>query len=168
MEEWKDIPGYEGKYQVSDLGNVRSLNYRRTGQVRNLALSQHKLGYMMLNLKLEFKKTHYVHRLVAMVFIPNPDSLEEVNHIDGDKTNNQVENLEWCTHFGNMQHAWNNGLLKINHPGNGTDHVNSILTEDQVLDIRSSDKPQIKLAEEFGVSQKTISQIKTRKAWKHI
>lgn len=107
MEEiWKDIPGYEGLYQVSSKGNVRSLNWRNCGFVRNLYLKKHNRGYRHVELAKDgTRKAFTVHRLVAMTFIPNPNNYQTINHIDEDKTNNTVENLEWCTPSQNMRHT---------------------------------------------------------------
>ena len=102
MEIWRDIEGYEGLYQVSNLGRVRSLNYKRTGKVQNMKLGTYPNGYKMVDLKKNNKrKAHLVHRLVAKAFIPNPNQLCEVNHKDEDKANNTVDNLEWCSHIYN-------------------------------------------------------------------
>ena len=106
MEIWKDIEGYEGLYQVSNLGRVRSLNYKRTGKVQNMKLGTYPNGYKMVDLKKNNKrKAHLVHRLVAKAFIPNPDQLCEVNHKDEDKANNAVDNLEWCSHIYNQHYG---------------------------------------------------------------
>lgn len=95
---WKDIEGYEGLYQVSNTGKVRSLNYRCTGKSKTLKQDTTKFGYNLIVLyKNHKRKVYLVHRLVALVFIPNPLNLPQVNHIDEDKTNNAVWNLEWCT-----------------------------------------------------------------------
>ena len=104
MEEevWKDIPGYEGRYQVSDIGRVRSLNYRGTGKVSVLKLSIDKDGYHVISL---FSKTEInqqyrsfrVGRLVGIVFVPNPDNKPEIDHINGIRTDDRVENLRWTT-----------------------------------------------------------------------
>lgn len=96
-EVWKDIPGYEGLYQISNIGNIRSLNYNQTGKVQRLKLDTHK-GYKKLCLyKNGRKKSHRVHRLVALAFIPNPNNLPYINHKDENRANNCVWNLEWCT-----------------------------------------------------------------------
>lgn len=97
-EVWKDIIGYEGLYQVSNLGNVRSLNYNGVkGNIRILT-PLHVCGYLYVHLSKDgFIKTVRIHRLVAEAFIPNPDNLPCVNHKDECKTNNIWTNLEWCT-----------------------------------------------------------------------
>lgn len=92
-EIWKDIPGFEGRYQVSNKGRVKSLNYHNSGKEQVLHTHISKKGYICIGLG---QKTHRVHRLVATVFIPNPHNYPQVNHKDEDKTNNSVENLEWC------------------------------------------------------------------------
>lgn len=106
-EEWKDIPSYEGIYQVSNYGKIRSLNYRRTGQTQLRAPQDNGRGYMIVQLSKENKcKWYLVHRLVAQAFIPNPEDKPTVNHIDGDRANNSVENLEWATYGENNAHSY--------------------------------------------------------------
>lgn len=98
MEEiWLPIKGFEGLYEVSSFGRVRSLNYHRTGQTRILVPAQKKNGYLQVALWKNGKGNYYlIHRLVAEAFIPNWFEDSQVNHIDEDKTNNHVDNLEWC------------------------------------------------------------------------
>lgn len=120
MKKWKDVEGYEGLYQVSDEGEVKSLKYR--GSNKEYILSNRKVtkGYMQVILwKNRKSKTFMVHRLVAQAFIPNPNNYPQINHKDEDKTNNKVENLEWCTNEYN--HNYGTGNIRrgggLNHAG---------------------------------------------------
>lgn len=99
MEEeiWKDIPGWEGLYQVSTMGNIVSLNYNHTGLRKPRIARIDKGGYSYVTLyRNGTTKTMKVHRLVAITFIPNPNNLPQINHRDENKLNNNIENLEWC------------------------------------------------------------------------
>ena len=108
-QEWRDIEGYEGKYQVNQIGQVRSLNYRRTGKTKRLKLGTNKDGYNHVRLGKNGKyKCCLVHRLVAQAFIPNPDNLPEVNHKNEVESDNRVENLEWCTRKYNNSYGTRN------------------------------------------------------------
>jgi len=106
-EIWRNVSGYEGLYQVSNLGNVRSLNWHGEGYTRNLYLKKHPAGYYQVELRGGEcrSKMVTVHRLVAEAFLPNPLNLPCVNHKDEDKRNNQVENLEWCTYEYNNRYS---------------------------------------------------------------
>ena len=107
IEEWKDIPNYEGLYEISDLGNVKSIYSNKI-----LKPSADKYGYVRFSAtKYKIQKTLRIHRLVAELFIPNPLNLPQVNHLDGDKTNCTKSNLEWCTDSENKLHAYANGLM---------------------------------------------------------
>lgn len=98
MEIWKDIEGFNGRYQISNLGRVKSLNYNNTKQEKILVNSLSNRGYYRVSLSLEGQVKQYnVHRLVAEAFIPNPNQLPFINHIDENRTNNNVDNLEWCS-----------------------------------------------------------------------
>lgn len=124
-EIFKEIPGFEGKYSVSNLGNVMSLNYLNKKKPKLLVPIKHHGGYMIVHLGKS--KIRMIHTLVAEAFIPNPDKKKYVNHIDGNKSNNMVTNLEWVTSKENMNHAIMTGLRnphKNNHP-KGKDVVNS-------------------------------------------
>ena len=109
-EIWKDVVGYDGYYQVSDRGNVRSVTRkdsigRKIGG-RILKPRYNRGGYLLINLCKNGKvRTKLIHRLVAEGFIPNPESLPQINHIDEVKDNNNVENLEWCTSKDNINHG---------------------------------------------------------------
>jgi len=110
IETWKSIAGYEGIYEVSNCGNVKSLNYRTTGNQNLLSLfltGLRKRRYRLVHLSIAGKaKKMQVHRLVAMAFVPNPENLPCVNHIDNDPLNNHATNLEWCTVRYNTSHGY--------------------------------------------------------------
>ena len=116
-EEWKDIDGYEGIYQVSSFGRVRSLprkvwNYTKPGRI--LSPYKKKNGYLQLSLNGDEKreKHAYIHRLVAAAFVPNPNNLKQVNHINFNKEDNRAENLEWVTPQQNILHFRQSALAK--------------------------------------------------------
>lgn len=119
-EEWRDIAGYEGLYQVSNLGNVKSLNYSRTGKEKILKQKLNKNGYYSIQLcNNRIRKMYLVHRLVAQGFILNPDKLPCVNHIDENKQNNCVDNLEFCSVAYNNAYGTRNeksSTSRFNHP----------------------------------------------------
>lgn len=103
MEQWKDIEGYENLYQISNEGRVKSLKW---GKERILKNVKNSWGYLLVGLCKNGERIHkQVHRLVAEAFLENPQNLLEVNHKDEDKTNNHVENLEWCSHLYNMSYG---------------------------------------------------------------
>lgn len=106
QEIWKDIPDFEG-YMISNFGRVYSNKKNRL-----MSISKNDKGYCYAHIYKNSKQHHLkLHRLVAKLFIPNPNSYNEVNHIDGDKNNNKADNLEWCDHTYNMREAFKNGLI---------------------------------------------------------
>ena len=108
-EIWKDILNYEGLYEISNLGKIRNIKSKRV-----LKLTKSHNGYLKTNLSKKGKlKTVFIHRLVAEAFIPNPNNLPQVNHKDGNKENNNVFNLEFCTEKHNSLHAVRAGLIKV-------------------------------------------------------
>jgi len=129
-EIWKWIDGYEDMYQISNLGRVRSVDRFVYCEVspnklqhifgKVLKIRTDKKGYSVVYLSKDGKqKVGKIHRLVANAFIPNPLNLPQVNHIDGSKSNNHVENLEWCTNSYNQKHAWEHGLQPSYEESNG-------------------------------------------------
>lgn len=151
------------KYSVSSCGTVFGVS----GQP--LIPNADDKGYLRVYpYGVSYKK---VHRLVAEAFIENPQGLPEVNHIDGNKKNNNVSNLEWVTHKANMHHAINTGLSKL--PGKGEDGLRAILTNDQVSFIRKNVKKRDKefslsaLARRFGVSVSCVHLVVEGRNWRH-
>ncbi len=113
---------------------------------------------------LGFTKSVLVNRVIALRFLPNPDSLPQVNHMDGDKQNNALSNLEWSSGSDNEKHAHRTGLKS----GRGSANSNASLQASQVLEIRASIDPVKVLAERYGVSPSTINSIVRRISWKHL
>ena len=107
MEKWRDIPGYEGFYQVSDLGNIRSIRFNKIRNMKSWASHGYRAVELCIN---NNRYTVGIHRLVALTFIPNPENKPEVNHKDRNKSNNNVENLEWVTQSENVAHAYRHGV----------------------------------------------------------
>lgn len=119
QEQWKPIQEFNGEYEVSNLGRVRSMKryYGMVGRIMPQTIQ--RKGYYAVTFHMNNKAyCRKVHRLVIEAFTPNPDSLPCINHIDGNKLNNHVSNLEWCTYQANMQHAVRTGLT---HPHRWTD-----------------------------------------------
>lgn len=182
IEEWRDVPGYEGKYQVSNFGNVKTLtrivtehrrSYIRQGKILNKYYSGEKIGYYKVKLYNGDRtfKSAPVHRLVAEVFIGNPNNYLEINHIDGNPKNNHVSNLEFCTKEQNVKHAYDTGLKrKENYVGEAC--VFSKLTEEQVLAIRKEYAEgnvfQITLGRKYNTTTTNINMIVNRNTWKHV
>lgn len=179
-EVWKPIEGFEGMYEVSNKGRVKSL-FRHTsyknqfGTITILPIKEKLLkcnpcnvDYPRVRLLKDGVTTEiHVHRLVAKAFLDNPDNHNYVNHLDNNKLNNNVENLEWCSQSRNCHHAFDIGA---NH--HGIKHWLSKLSEKQVREIRyrlkTENISQRKLAKEYNVSSTTIRMIAIGKTWRRL
>lgn len=167
-EQWRPVLTFEDRFLISNQGRIFSL-------LSNKILSQglSKTGYATLSTKIGGRSGKYycfkIHRLVANAFLPNPDNKPFVNHINGVKTNNHVDNLEWVTNQENIQHAYDTGLII---PKSGVDAYQSKLSLDQISLIRQRYIPYCKyngaraLSKEFGVYHSTISDIVNLKTYK--
>ena len=176
MEIWKSIEGFEGRYEVSTYGRIKSLartHPRRRGLIKEIILKFGFSGgrqggrYPTVMLTNRPKVKHLmIHRIVATAFIPNHENKREVNHKDGDKLNNHYDNLEWCTRKENTKHAstarllWDNGI-----------HFNAKLNLKTVFKIKrelSKGKRQCDIAKKYNLSSELVHSIKCGRSWKHI
>lgn len=165
-ERWRWVPGYEGLYMVSDLGRVMGMP-KRTHYGHLMALYEKKTGYVQVCLSKDGKK-HYasVHRLVSQAFLDNPNNKPEVNHINGDKSDNRAENLEWVTRSENELHAFGALGKKPNAPWRGIPRrFARMFSDSQVRAIRSDIRPNAQIARQYGVSKTAIRNIKNRKVY---
>jgi hypothetical protein len=175
-EIWKDIPGYEGYYQVSNYGKImgvnRTLVYKKRGKehshfVKRKVLSQiinHK-GYFRICLRKNGNsKQGNVSRLVAIAFVPNPENKPQVNHIDGNKLNDRVDNLEWVTARENIIHGYKNGLFPKKRKSK------KHFKKEDVFRIRDLIKTQTlsSVAKEYNACVSTIHAIKHKINWKNL
>jgi len=155
-EVWKDIKGYEGNYKISNFGRIESVRYGRI-----LKQTVNHKGYKYVSISYNKKvSTYRVHRLVAIAFIDNKENKPQVNHINGIKTDNITDNLEWMTSEENVKHAVRCGLIK------------SELSSIEVISIRALHKEcgytKQRLSDMFRVSSNTIRSIIDFKTWKYI
>jgi DNA-binding transcriptional regulator YiaG len=172
-EIWIDVSGFEGLYQISNLGRVKSLD-RQKNYNGGLSISKGRFlsfdkssDYCRVTLvdKNSNKKRFLVHRLVCENFLFNKKQKRTVNHIDGNKKNNFLNNLEWMSYSENHKHAYKNGLKNKK----GVKHHLSKFSENDIKFIRSKTKLSIRqLSELFNVHIETIRSIKNNKTWTHI
>jgi hypothetical protein len=162
-EIWKDVPNYEGHYQVSNLGRVKSL---KSGKDKILKPKGNGRGYLQVGLRKEGERKFFlIHRLVMLLFVGESDL--EVNHKNGIKADNRLENLEYCTRSENMTHAYSIGLKKVLK---GEKNYASKLTEIEVKMIKYEHKnmTQKEIANIYGVTDSMVGYIRSGKNWKHI
>lgn len=176
QEEWRPVNGFEGFYEVSSFGRVRSLHRRAPSKRKSVewinerVMSQktQKNGYRMVGLAKHGKCSYpYVHRLVMGAFFPNPpEGHVEVNHKDGDKSNNAVDNLEWQTPLGNTSHAWDSGLAYFH----GSKSPLAKLNEQQAAEIASmiGTLSAGQIGAMFGVSATTVLSIAHGRSWQRV
>lgn len=162
----KCINGYEGLYWIYPDGRILTRNWKNTGREAILRPATDKKGYKRVALMKDGKlSTHKVHRLVAINFIPNPSSKPQVNHKDGDKSNNHVDNLEWATNAENVIHAIRNGAIKI---------FNSdikITSDEDVVKIRNMfnagfNKKEISV--KLNITKERVNSIIRKRSFKHL
>lgn len=177
QEIWKPVVGYEGIYEVSNFGRIKSVDRiitttNNTTRIRRGVIrkpSNNQWGYLQVSLHREGIRTCFrIHRLVAIAFIPEQDGKHEINHIDGNKKNNKTNNLEWCTTSENILHAVRTGLLVIKK-GENTSY--SKIKETDVIAIKKMYANGAKYREienAFNVKRSTIWNIVKNHSWKHI
>lgn len=170
-EIWKPVKGYEGLYEVSSLGRIKSLiipNYREKEIIMTPTL--HGTGYNIIGLtKAGKQKIFRFHRIVAFHFCEKKKGCDVVNHLNGIKTDNKAINLEWTTVSGNTSHSFKMGLQKARM---GEESNFSVLNKENILDIRSKYETkqytQKELGRLFNISREAVSLIVNRKRWAHI
>ena len=166
MENWKPVVGYEGLYEVSDQGRVRSYRrcskYSKERQPKLLAGNKKWTGYIEIQLYDGYgnKKYSPAHRLVAEAFIPNPDGKPEVNHKNGIRDDNRAENLEWVTCSENHKHAFKELHKEHSRSTKGKASKNRKLTYEQAESIRADCRQGTEIAKEYGVSTSIVYNIK--------
>lgn len=167
-EELVLVPSLENRYAITRSGRLYSLPKNTRKGIREIAFC--KSNYVLAGVSVGGKKTTVSqHRLLAMMFIPNPHNKEEVNHINGNKHDNRIENLEWCTQSENTQHALK--ALKRQYGAVGEKHGVAKLTNSDVLKIKELLSKKVfhkEIAKMFGVCRDTIALISNGTHWKHI
>jgi hypothetical protein len=184
QEEWRPVPEFEDYYEISNMGRVKSkaIFIRHDGnwsdehgyvkKIKTKNITMNRYGYLTSKLcKLGKCRRLTVHRLVAKAFIPNPEGFTQVNHVDGNKENNVVTNLEWVSAARNIQHAYETGLMNSDHL-QGSNHHNAKLTEEDVKTMRriyNEGTVTIKaLANKYNIGASTARDILTHRTWRNV
>ena len=175
VEIWKPIDGYEGRYEASTLGRIRSIDFvdhagrKHAGKV--ITQYESPSGYMSVRLFCRGVRYHKtVHRLVATTFIANHENKSDVNHINGDKHDNRIENLEWSTRSENILHSFRVLKRRKGQPpwkGKSCPYTRK-LTDEQVRAIRKDKRNRSVIANEYGVSKATIYRVLNGECYKHV
>lgn len=175
MEIWKPIPNYNNFYEASNTGKIRSVdrivkqrnNRKQLKKGKILSPSINRCGYLVQPLSRNNKLVSFtVHKLVAITFLEKPKYKCEINHKDGNKLNNNVDNLEWVTRSDNLRHAVKNNMITYH---NGIKHKNSVFNENELKSIRallSVGSSPLKIAKSYNVHFSTIYRIKNNQTYK--
>jgi len=171
-EVWLPVKGFESSYSISNMGRLKRLSgqIKRAGwydlnlQEKLINPSKDRKGYLLTFLTQNRNRTKvYIHRLVAIHFVPNPHNKPDVNHKQGVKDDNRYTELEWVTHSENMKHSSVHGFHRF-----GERHPKSVLSESQVVEIFNSKESERSLAKKYNCSRATINCIKSGRSWKYL
>lgn len=182
FENWLPIPEYENLYEIDTYGNIKSLDKKvknnngyRIIKGKILKPKLDNKGYYKIGLTKDNKqKFYFIHRLVALTYLPNPNNYKIINHKDGNPKNNYIENLEWCTYSHNIKHAYDMGLKKgISAKHDGVKNPKSKLSEEQVLNILKLKQQDISIKNAFeklnyNISFNGFAQIWYGYTWKNL